>query len=90
MQLAGEGVGGIDDEADAMPADEGSHCLCIHRPVNARAVMKRQQLLTRLRTVIIGVASLFEHLSRLAPFRRSTKYEYHASPCRKRWVKCLS
>ena len=94
-------MGCIDHQPYAMLQTERLHRLCIHCPIDAQPVMQGDGLLARLGAVVIGLplgtlhetlvrlaaSALFQHLYGLTPFRRSSKYQYHASPCLNRCVK---
>jgi hypothetical protein len=70
-------MGGIHDQSDGMLTAKRQHRPAVHRTVDALAVLRRQILLARLRTIIIRRAALVEHLHRPAAFRRSSEYQYH-------------
>ncbi len=70
-------MGSIDNQSDAVLTTELTHRLTIQRTINALTMMQRDVLLARLGTIIIGGATLFQHLCGLATFRRPSKYQYH-------------
>ena len=70
-------MGCIDYQPDVMRQAKLLHRRYIHRPVDTLAMMHRDVLLTRLGAVVIGITRLFQHLHGLAPFSRSSKYQYH-------------
>ena len=70
-------MGCIHDEANTMFHTERPHRLPVHRSSDTLAVVKRHILLPRLRTVVIAIAALLQHLHGLPAFRRSSEYQYH-------------
>jgi hypothetical protein len=70
-------MGSIDYQTDLMLTAEQLHRLGIKSSILSDAMMQDDVLFARLRTVIVGGASLFQHLYRLAALRRSSEYEYH-------------
>ena len=77
MELRGERVCCIYDETDAVFTAEHLHRLSIECPVYALPMMQGDVLFSRLRAVIIGIATLFQHFHSLAPLSRSSEYKYH-------------
>ena len=77
MQQRRKGMGSINYQTDVMHTTEQTHRLTIQRSINALTMMQRDVLLARLGTIIIGGATLFQHLCGLTTFRRPSKYQYH-------------
>ena len=77
MQTFGKGMGGVDEQADLMFAAEQFHGSLVHSAIDAQTMLQAELLLTRLRAVVIRLASLFQHLSRLAALCGSAEYQDH-------------
>ena len=70
-------MGSIHDKSDVVLLTENMHRRCIKCAVQTNAMMQRNVLLASLRAVVIGVASLFQHLNSFTAFRCTSEYQYH-------------
>ena len=77
MESRSKGMGSIDYQTDLVLTAEQLHRLGIKSSILSDAMMQDDVLLARLRAVVVGATSLFQHLYRLAALCRSSEYEYH-------------
>ena len=70
-------MGCIYDEPDVVFTTERPHRLSIEGPVYPLPMMQGDVLFPCLRTVEVRRAPLFQHFHSLAPFSRSSEYQYH-------------
>ena len=77
VQLLGERVGGVDEEADAVLAAALNHLRNIHVTLQVHAVHQFNLLAVAAGGIVVAAARLLEHLHGLAALRRSSEDQYH-------------
>ena len=78
VQVHGERMGGVNDQADIVLMAESDHLGHLHRPSDVVAVRELDILQVASGGIPIGGTRFIEHLGRHAALSRSTKYENHS------------